>query len=867
MTRTAAAGALSALMALALPVSSPAAPRERLGFNSGWRFQREDPPEAAGRLAYAAIREWVLPTGDDLLSVPAHLSRRPAGELGADVPYVRPGFDDSGWRSLDLPHDWGIEGPFKQEISGDVGKLPWAGVGWYRKRFTLPAEDAGRQVQVDFDGAMAYSAVWLNGRFVGGWPYGYSSFRLDLTPYARAGAENVLVVRLDNPPDSSRWYPGSGLYRNVWLVKTGAVRVAHWGVFVTTPQVSAEKALVNVDVTLENLTAEKAPLEMVTRVFALDAGGRRGDAPEAASAPVQVEIDPARGRQVMRTNVLSVAHPRLWDLDTPHRYVAVTTLRRGDVVVDEVETPFGIRTIAYDAEKGLLLNGRRVAVKGVCNHHDLGALGTAVHTRALERQVQILKDMGANAIRTSHNPPAPELLEVADRLGMFVMDEAFDCWRRGKRVPPGMKENDPRVVYLDYAKVFDDWYEKDLRALVRRDRNHPSVVMWSIGNEVIEQWFSDGWKVAARLAGIVREEDRTRPVTSATNNQWAGDIGFQTALDLVGFNYQGQQYGPFHERHPAIPVYGAETASTVSSRGAYFFPVSDDKLKGREGYQVSSYDLSAPPWAWPPDVEFKRLDVAPHAFGEFVWTGFDYLGEPTPFGDPPAPSRSSYFGIVDLAGFKKDRFFIYQARWRPDLKMAHILPHWTWPERVGQVTPVHVYSSGDEAELFVNGTSQGRRKRGPLEYRFRWDDVTYAPGEVKVTVWKDGQPWAEDVQRTAGKAARVTLEADRKALRADGRDLAYVTVRVADRAGILVPRAADTVRFALTGPGDIVGVDNGDATSFEPFQARERRAYNGLALVIVRTRAGQAGTITLKAQADGLAPAAVALTAEPAAEK
>jgi beta-galactosidase len=449
---------------------------------------------------------------------------------------------------------------------------------------------------------------------------------------------------------------------------------------------------------------------------------------------------------------------------------------------------------------------------------------------------------------------------------MLVMDEAFDCWRRGKRWPPAMKIDDPGIFYFDYARVFDDWHEKDLRALIRRDRNHPSVAMWSIGNEVIEQWLTDGWQLAAHLAGIVREEDRTRPVTSALNNGQAGYAGFQTVLDLVGFNYQGREYGPFHRRHPTIPVLGNETASTVSSRGEYFFPVSEDKRQGRAGFQVSSYDLYAPPWAYRPDDEFKWLDENPYALGEFVWTGFDYLGEPTPYGDDAPdhpPSRSSYFGILDLAGLKKDRFYLYQARWRPELPMAHILPHWTWPERVGQVTPVHVYSAGDEAELFLNGKSLGRRRRGALEYRFRWDDVVYQPGELKVATGKDGRPWAEAVRRTAGRPARLLLTADRTSLAADGHDLAFVTVSVADEQGETVPRAKNHVRFTLGGPGEIVAVDNGDATSLEPFQASERAAYNGLALVVIRTRAAQPGRLVLEARSAGLVPAALTLSAAP----
>jgi beta-galactosidase len=882
-----ASGLALAVLAMSWPAPGLAAPRERVPFNDGWRFQRHDPPEVRGRLDYMAIRDWVLPTGNELLSAAIATSARPAGDPGADISYVRPDFDDSGWRRLELPHDWGIEGPFRRELPGDTGKLPWDGVGWYRKAFAVPAADAGRQIQLDVDGAMAYSEVWLNGRFVGGWPYGYTSYRLDLTPHVRFGADNVLAVRLDNPAQSSRWYPGSGLYRNVWLVKTGPLRVSHWGVFVTTPRVTDESALVNVDVVVETLASEKAALELRTQVFELDAAGRRAGKPLADSDADRFELDPARARQASRSNVLELPRPRRWDIVAPHRYVAVTRLAHEGVVVDEQETPFGVRSLHFDAERGFLLNGRRVAIQGVCNHHDLGALGSAVHPRALERQVELLKEMGANAIRTSHNPPAPELLEICDRLGMLVMDEAFDCWRRGKRWPAGMDENDPAVRYFDYARVFDDWHEKDLRAMVRRDRNHPSVVMWSIGNEVIEQWFSDGWKLAARLAGIVREEDRSRPVTGGFNNENAGYVGFQTVLDLLGINYKGFEYGPFHRRHPTIPVYGAETASTVSSRGEYFFPVSNDKLEGRADFQVSSYDLYSPRWSNPPDLEFQWLDESPHALGEFVWTGFDYLGEPTPYGsdsanllnfsDPAAraraaaelealgrirvPSRSSYFGILDLAGFKKDRFFLYQARWRPDLPMAHILPHWTWPERVGQVTPVHVYSSADEAELFLNGASLGRRTRGPRDYRFRWDDVRYQPGRLNVATWKGGKPWAEATRETAGRAAQLRLAADRTRLSADGRDLAFVTVSVADREARLVPRATNLVRFTLAGPGAIVAVDNGDATSLEPFQGRARRTYNGLALVVIRTLTGAGGGLKLEARSDGLAPARLELAA------
>ena len=847
-------------------------PRDRVSFNMDWRFQKGDPAALGDQLSYAKIKSWVIATGGDLVNPMAVKSARPEGNPGGDVPYAQVGFDDGGWRKLNLPHDWGIEGPFKQEYPGDTGKLPWWSVGWYRKHFTIPAADAGRRICLDIDGAMAYAAVWLNGQFVGGWPYGYASFQLDLTPFVKPGAENVIAIRLDNPTDSSRWYPGGGIYRNVWLVKTAAVHMAHWGTAVTTPVVSADMAMVNVDFVIENDSPGTIQASASTRIYELGSNGQRGDSPVATSETSVVEIDPANSRTAARSNLLTVGKPRLWDLQHPNRYVAVTTIDAGGKIVDRYETPFGIRTIRFDPDKGFLLNGEHVRINGVCDHHDLGALGAAINPRALERQIQLLQEMGCNAIRTSHNPPSPELLDLCDRMGMLVMDEAFDCWRTGKR---------PN----DYHLLFDDWSEKDLRAMVRRDRNHPSVVLWSIGNEVREQYETEGWRMATHLAGIVREEDRARPVTSGCDNVDSGCNGFQTALDVLGYNYKPDEYKPFHAQHPAIPVLGSETSSCVSSRGEYFFPVSDDKAEGRANFQVSSYDLYAPRWALPPDVEFKGLDDAPFAAGEFVWTGFDYLGEPTPynadstsllnFSDPAeqakmaqelkelgkiaVPSRSSYFGILDLAGFKKDRFFIYQARWRPDFAMAHILPHWNWQGREGQLTPVFVYTSGDEAELFLNGRSLGRKKLGPRQYRLRWDDVKYQPGELKVVAYKRGQKWSEDVVKTTGPAARLLLAADRATLKADGLDLAFVTVTIADADGLQVPRSKNLAKFDVSGPGEIVAVDNGDATSLESFQARERNAYNGLALVVVRTKAGEPGTITLKAQSGGLTPAEITL--------
>ena len=866
----------ASIVVLAAASAAASDPRARVSLDTGWRFVRGDAPDAGGRLSYEALKPWILPTGDALLDLAPSRPEPPAGGPPESVSFAAAGFDDSAWRQVDVPHDWAIEGPFQQELPGETAKLPWVGAGWYRRHFQIPAGEAGRRVYVDFDGAMSHAAVWVNGRFVGGWPYGYASFRLDLTRFVAPGADNVIAVRLENPPDSSRWYPGAGIFRNVWLVTEGPVHVAHWGATVTTPRVSADSALATVNVVAMNETAEKALASVSTRVFELGAEGRMGSAPVASAAPRDLTLFP--GKQASCTQSLVIAHPRLWDLSHPDRYVAVTTVEMGGAVVDRVETPFGVRTIEFDADRGFLLNGRHVPIQGACDHHDLGALGAAINVSALARQIRLLQEMGCNAIRTSHNPPSPELLDLCDRMGMLVMDEAFDCWAIPK------KPN-------DYHLLFADWHEKDLRAMIRRDRNHPCVILWSIGNEIPEQRSpTTGPKLARHLTAIAFEEDRTRPTVSAFDQVESGYNGMQLSVGVAGYNYKPWEYPRFRELNPTIPLVGSETSSCVSTRGFYLFPVSDDKAKGAADFQVSSYDLSAPPWATPPETEFRGQDKSPFVAGEFVWTGFDYLGEPTPyyddakalpeFSDPavrermqaqfkatgkiPVPSRSSYFGILDLAGLKKDRFYIYQARWRADLPMAHLLPHWTWPERTGLVTPVHVYTSGDEAELFLNGRSLGRKARGPLEYRIRWDDVRYEPGELKVVAYKGGKPWATDVERTAGAAAAVALAADRPSLAADGSDLAYVTVRITDRDGTLVPRASNRVRFALSGPGDIIAVDNGDPTSFAPFHGTERDAFNGLCIAIVRTRPGSPGRIKLTAESEGLAPSTIEIESGPA---
>jgi len=853
--------------------------RQRVLFDAGWRFVKNDPNWMAASFEYDPIKPWLLPSAAGLLGATSPHAARPEGNLGSDLPYVDPTCDDSGWRKLDLPHDWGIEGPFRQELPGGTGKLPWAGIGWYRKSFDLPASDAGRRLVLEIDGAMSYALVWLNGQFVGGWPYGYTSFQLDLTPYVKPGEKNVLAIRLNNPPDSSRWYPGGGIYRHVWLTKTGPIHIAPWGVFVTTPRVSMDSAIVSVRVQTVNETAAAEQFTLQNALYALDAAGHKSGKPVATSPPYDFRL-PSR-RDTLATREIVLPKPRLWSVADPNRYVAVTTITRDGKVVDQIETLFGIRSIAFDPDHGFLLNGQPLRLQGVCLHADLGALGTAINMRAIERQLEILRDMGCNAIRTSHNPPAPEFLDACDRLGFLVMDEAFDCWAKGK------SRN-------GYHRLFADWHEADLRALIRRDRNHPSVILWSIGNEVAEQWRDDGslgWKLAAHIAGIAREEDRTRPVTGAFNEGECGFNGFQNVLDVMGYNYRIERYAAFRQAFPSIPLFGSETASTISSRGEYFFPLSDNKLDPvmRTNFQVSSYDLTATAWACTPEAEWRAADAVPGYAGEFVWTGWDYLGEPTPYNDDatnllnfsnpqdaarmakqlqelgkiPVPSRSSYFGIVDLAGIPKDRYYLYQSRWRPDFPMAHLLPHWTWPERVGLVTPVHVYTSGDEAELFLNGQSLGRRKKGPGDYRLRWDDVKYEPGELRVVAYRQGQRWAEDVMRTATAPAKLALEPDRSMLRTDGTDLSFVSVAITDASGTLVPRANNTVQMMVEGPGDIIATDNGDPTSFASFQSPNRRAFNGRAMVIIRRKAGQNGTITVRGESDGLSAAACKIESQP----
>ena len=874
-------------------IAAEASPRERVLLDEGWRFHKGDSEDFAGKLDYdvrpevsrsadskeadarpeqaaristrskAVLKPWILPTGNAFLRDKTRWHVRPPGNPGGDHPFVQADFNDTAWQPVTLPHDWAIAGPFlTDEPYGGMGRLPSWGIGWYRKKLDIPASDQGRSVFLDIDGAMSYSAVWVNGKLVGGWPYGYNSWRLDLTPHVVPGKVNQLAIRLDNPPDSARWYPGGGLYRNVWLTKTQPVHVAQWGTYVTTPQVSKQAATVQLEVSIDNDAADSVQVDIATTIHALEEAGEKIGPEVARMAPASVQLEGRGNARV--TSSATLSQPRLWGpppTQKPNRYVAVTTLSRKGEVMDRYETPFGIRSLRFDPNTGVHVNGERIVIRGVNNHHDLGALGAAFNRRAAERQLEMLREMGANAIRMAHNPPDPQLLELTDRMGLLVVDEVFDVWE-AKKTP------------LDFHLIFPDWHEQDLRAMLRRDRNHPSVILWSVGNEVGEQYTGEeGASIGRRLHDIAHEEDPSRPTTASMN--WAKpDMPFPAVFDVVNLNYQGEgirqdpefegterirtppQYPGFHQAFPDKAILSSETASTLSSRGVYLFPVSDQisapVRDGRGGdsktRQVSAYELHAVDFGSTPDKVFAALDRHPYVAGEFVWTGFDYLGEPTPYYE----SRSSYSGIVDLAGFPKDRFYLYQSRWRPELPMAHLLPHWTWPGREGQVTPVHVFTSGDEAELFVNGRSQGRKKKNPLECRLRWDEVVYQPGELRVRAYREGKPWASANAHTAGTPARLDAHADRHAIRADGKDLAFVTVRVLDAQGRSVPTADPRIRYRVDGPGEIVATDNGDPTDMTSFASHDRNAFNGLGLVVVRSLPGRTGTITLRAEADSL---------------
>ena len=846
--------------------------RERININRDWRYQIDDPDGVGAALHYSRLKPYLLPCANDFI-IFGKRYQRPEGNPGENIAYVKSDFDDSEWRHLNLPHDWAIEGPFNIDYNGSTGKLPYWGIRWYRKTLELSQDDAGKQIYLDIDGAMSYASVWCNGQYVGGWSYGYASFRLDLTPYIKAGQKNVLAIRLDNPDDTSRWYPGSGIYRNVWLVKTSPVHVEQWGTFVRNQQVDSEIAVMEMGVNIENHAGKDVQVKLQTSVYLQGKDGRPvgEEVTQSMTKDIAIKKDSWSSARFQ----FKVDKPKLWDIDTPNCYVAVSRVFMDGKEMDSYETSFGIRTIEFNHDLGFMLNGQKVAIKGVCMHHDLGALGAAFNEVAAERQLRIMKEMGANAIRTSHNPPAPELVALCDRMGLMMQLELADTWQKGKR------KN-------DYNLLFDDWSEADMRSLVRHYRNHPSVIMWSIGNEMPDQTTDQGVIIARNLTAYCHDEDPTRPTSLGCNKRDAVFRDIVNQVDIFGLNYFHKTYPIFKEQNPTRRYHASETSSATSSRGEYFFPVTTDVNNSRSGFQLSSYDMTTIGWGCAPEVQFKMNEEYPFMSGEFVWTGFDYLGEPTPynkdltnllnFSDPnelekarkeleelgkiKTPSRSSYFGIVDLCGFPKDRYYNYKSYWRPDVPTVHILPHWNWEERIGEITPVHIYTSGDAVELFLNGKSLGRREKSHSYDRLTWDDVRYEPGSLKAIAYKNGQKWAEELVETTGKPAALQVTAEKTELKSDGTDLSFIRVAVVDSQGRVVPRSKNHLKFSVTGPAEIIATDNGDATSLLPFQLSERDAYNGLALVILRSQYMKQGKVVLTVESKGLPKQKIALKVE-----
>lgn len=771
-----------------------------------------------------------------------------------DVPEaIQPSFDDTGWEQVYVPHDWAINHPFDMRIdmqsvqvledgdeapqmrSGRTGALPAFGIGYYRTEITSDDSMKGKVIRLEVDGAMSLSKVYLNGEYIGEWPYGYSSFAFDLTDKWNYKGKNILVVRLENKPESSRWYSGAGLYRHVRLSVTDPVSVGHWGTFVTAPEISERKGEVHVVTCVSNKTgkAQKVRLESVV----LDEQGKT-----VGKKGLEKSIN---GGDHLFEQDLRVLRPLLWSMEAPHLYRLVSNVYVDGKLVDVYETNFGFRTIRFDKNKGFFLNGKSVKLKGVCLHHDLGPLGAAVNKRAIERQLEMMQEMGCNAIRTAHNPPTPELLDLCDRMGLLVQVEAFDEWQSGKNVN-------------GYHRYFKEWAERDIQAMVRRDRNHPSVIMWSIGNEVREQNEKTGADIARMLTDICHREDPTRPTTAGFNvHNPAIKNGLADAVDLVGLNYKPHDYKKKHLAHPNYIFYGSETASTVSSRGEYKFPVIENKKAYYEDYHVSSYDLECPPWASTPDTEFEQQDDCEFIFGEFVWTGFDYLGEPTPY-NAGTPARSSYFGIVDLAGMKKDRFYLYQSKWS-DKRVLYLLPHWNWEERMGQKVPVFCYTNYPKVELFVNGKSMGvkeKNRRNKYErYRLMWKDVIYQPGEIKAVAYNDaGNPVDTFSIKTAGSTYQLRTIIDRKEITAEGKDLAYVTVEILDKEGNLCPKADNLLFFEVEGAAILKAACNGDPTDQTPFASSYMRAFNGKLMLIVES-IGVPGVTSLKVYGGHLLPA------------
>jgi len=762
--------------------------------------------------------------------------------LGDQAGWSAAVLNDNTWRTLDLPHDWSIEGKFDKNHPATVGggALP-GGTGWYRKQFQVPASSKGKYIAIDFDGVYRNSEVWINGHYLGKRPNGYIAFRYDLSKHLRYGGMNTIAVKVDNSKQpNSRWYSGSGIYRDVKLLTTNPVHVEQWGSYVTTPEVTEQSAKVQVELRVD-AAGKKQAAEIKTLI--LDANKK-----VVASTSQKVQLG---GAAPFNTS-LELKNPQRWSVENPYLYTLQSQVFVNGKEVDRYDTPLGIRTFSFDQNKGFSLNGKEMKIRGVCMHHDLGALGAAFNVRAAERQLEILKSMGVNGLRTSHNPPAKALLELCDKMGFIVMDEAFDMWVK--------KKSD-----FDYHLDWEKWHKKDLEDQILRDRNHPSVMMWSVGNEIPEQGGTgadtSGRVITRELAAIVRNLDKTRPVTTANNNVEANNnLVLSGALDVIGYNYNHDKWKDFHKTYPGQKLIASETTSALQTRGSYdmksdsarIWPVRWDLplLTGNDDFSCSAYDNCYTPWGSSHEQTLQAFENNPVVSGMFVWTGFDYLGEPTPY---TWPARSSYFGIMDLAGFPKDVYHLYKSAWTNE-PVLHIMPHWNWKD--GQeIDVISYYSQADEVELYINDVSQGKKRKQGQDMKVMWR-LKYVPGELKAISRKNGKTVLEKVIRTAGAAAKLELTADRSKINADGKDLSFVTVRVLDKDGNLIPDAANLINFKIEGDAKITAVDNGSPISHESFQANHRKAFNGLALAIIKA-GSKASKVTLSASSEGLQAASV----------
>lgn len=792
-----------------------------------------------------------------------------------DAQFARADYNDAKWKNVTVPHDWAIYGPFSidndkqntaiaqdgqtqaMEHAGRTGGLPFVGTGWYRLSFEVPEFKDNKRCTLVFDGAMSHAQVYINGEKAVYWPYGYNTFYVDATPFLKKGAKNELAVRLENQKESSRWYPGAGIYRNVHLIVTEDAHVPVWGTQVVTDEICSDYARISQKTDLE-VPAGKSLKDYTLVTEIKDSTGR-------VVAQNRCSAEGAKAQHY--TQQFVVENPQLWTVDTPNLYTSESRIYEGSTLKDTYTTTFGIRQVKLEAGKGFFLNGKLIKFKGICQHHDLGALGAEVNMAAIRRQIRILKDMGCNAIRTSHNMPAPELVQACDEMGMMLMGESFDEWITPK-------------VQNGYHQFFNEWAERDIDHLVRHYRNNPSIVMWCIGNEVPDQDDGDrGTKIAYRLQQLCHQLDPTRPVTQGMDHPDAVvNNGMAAAMEIPGFNYRPHKYLENIKKLPQGFLLGTESASTISSRGVYKFPVERKAMAKYPDHQASSYDVEHCSWSNLPEDDWIQHDDLPWCMGEFVWTGFDYLGEPSPY-YTDWPSHASLFGIIDMGGIPKDRYYLYRSHWNKQAETLHILPHWNWAGREGEVTPVFVYTNYPKAELFINGKSQGvvekdstvtvynsadaesqRTFKRQRRYRLMWMNTKYEPGTLKVVAYDaQGYVAATREMHTAGVPYAIRLEADRTSLTADGKDLSFVTVSVVDKDGNLCPLADNEIKYTVTGAGHYKAGTNGNPASLESLQRPQMKVFSGQMSAIISTTE-RPGTITVKASAKGLKTATLKLT-------